>query len=82
MNKAKTRTAMGMVCIFWAMATAAFAQDTTVRVLQTSVIVSEPRGDAEVVATVAPGAVLELLDERGSWYLVRSPDTTRDWRTG
>ena len=59
------------------------AQDATVRVVQTAVIVAEPRGDADVVGTVTPGAVLELLDERGSWYLVRPPDDTpRDWRTG
>ncbi len=78
------RTAILTVCILWVMSTAAVAQQApTVRVVQTSVIVNEPRGDADVVATVTPGAVLELLDERGSWYLVRPPDATpSDWRTG
>ena len=78
------RRGLVVAVLVWAMSTAAFAQrDATVRVVQMSVIVSEPRGDADVVATVTPGVVLELLDESGSWSLVRPPDTTpRDWRTG
>ena len=78
------RTAILMVSLLWVMSDEAVAQQVpTVRVVQTSVVVSEPRGDADVVTTVAPGIVLELLDERGSWYLVRPPDSTpREWRTG
>ena len=70
--------------VVWACPTGAAAgeQETTLRVVRTAVIVNEPRGDADVVATVTPGVVLELLDESGSWYLVRPPDTTRGWRTG
>ena len=58
--------------------------EQTLRVLRTAVVVAEPSGDADVVGTVAPGEILELLDERGSWYLVRPPDdgTPSDWRTG
>ena len=62
---------------------AAAEQETTLRVVRTAVIVNEPRGDADVVATVSSGEVLELLDQRGSWYLVRPPEgTTAEWRTG
>ena len=54
-------------------ATASSAQ-STLRVLRSAVVVAEPAGDASVVGTVVAGEVLELLDERGSWYLVRPPD--------
>ena len=57
------------------------AQVTGVRVLRTSVVVEDPRGDAPVVATVSIGEVLEVLDQRGEWYLVRPVDSG-DWRTG
>ena len=63
--------------------TAASAQ-SALRVLRSAVVVAEPAGDANVVGTVLTGEVLELLDEQGSWYLVRPPNdgTQREWRTG
>ena len=63
--------------------TGALAQ-SSLRVLRSAVVVEEPAGDANVVGTVLAGEVLELLDERGSWYLVRPPDdgTEGEWRTG
>ena len=63
---------------------AAAAQSTTLRILRSAVVVAEPSGDADVLGTVVAGELLELLDERGSWYLVRPPNdgTQRDWRTG
>ncbi len=75
-----------LVCVFSPAPalSAAVQPELAVRVVRTAVIVSEPRGDADVVGTVTPGEVLDLLDERGSWYLVRPPNdgTPRDWRTG
>ena len=57
---------------------------STLRVLRSAVVVADPKGDADVVGTVLAGEILELLDERGSWYLVRPPDdgSEREWRTG
>ena len=77
------RTSLAVLS-FLLFATVTFAQSTTVRVVRSAVVVAEPAGDASVTGTVATGEVLEVLDERGSWYLVRPPDdgTTRDWRTG
>ena len=46
-------------------------------------VLEEPRGDAPVAGTVAIGEVLEVLDQRGPWYLVRPPEgTATEWRTG
>ena len=69
---------------FLLFATVTFAQSTTVRVVRSAVVVAEPSGDASVDGTVAAGELLEVNDERGSWYLVRPPDdgTPREWRTG
>ena len=77
------RTSLAVLS-FLLFATVTFAQSTTVRVVRSAVVVAEPAGDASVTGTVATGEVLEVLDERGSWYLVRPPDdgTSRDWRTG
>ena len=44
-----------------------------------------PDVSAEVLGTVVPTEILELLDERDSWYLVRSPGGDapgQEWRTG
>ena len=54
------------------------------RVVRTAAVVEEPRGNAASVGTVAPGEVVEVLDVRGDWYLVRPPaaTTSANWRTG
>ena len=77
------RTSLAVLS-FLLFATVTFAQSTTVRVVRSAVVVAEPSGDASVEGTVAVGELLEVLDERGSWHLVRPPDdgTTREWRTG
>ena len=75
----------GMVSLALAVASIALAQDAaTVRVTSTSVVVEQPRGDAEVVATLAPGLVLEVLEQRDEWYLVQehTDRNFRAWRTG
>jgi hypothetical protein len=55
-----------------------------VRVLRTAAVLEQPVGDARAVATVNAGEVLEVLDERDPWMLVRPPEAsgTRAWRTG
>ena len=75
---------IGLATVFLLLiSTVASAQSTTLRVLRTAVVVEEPRGDASIVVTVSSEEVLEVLDVRGSWYLVRPPDgTTTEWRTG
>jgi hypothetical protein len=77
--------------LFWLIATmalavpsAAQAQDvTTVRVLRAAAVLGEPQATADQVATVNPGEVLEVLDQREGWYLVRPPSgSAANWRTG
>lgn len=53
-----------------------------VRVLRTGAVLQEPRGDADLVASVSPGEVLEVLDGRDGWYLVRPPQNPRPWQSG
>ena len=55
-----------------------------VRVLRTAAVLEQPVGDAKAVATVNAGEVLEVLDERDPWVLVRPPNGsgTLEWRTG
>ena len=55
-----------------------------VRVLRTAAVLEQAVADARAVATVNAGEVLEVLDERDPWVLVRPPNGsgTREWRTG
>jgi hypothetical protein len=43
----------------------------TARLIRTSVILDQPRGDGFVVITVPPGVVVEVLGQQGQWYQVR-----------
>lgn len=53
------------------------------RVVRTVAVLEEPRADAKAIGTVAPGEILERLDERPEWVLVRPPgESPREWRTG
>ena len=42
----------------------------TVRVVRSSVVLEQPRGDSMRVAAVKPGDVVEVLDRQGNWLLV------------
>jgi hypothetical protein len=55
-----------------------------VRVTRAAAVVQSPRGDAPVVAAVAPGEIVEVLDERDGWYLVRPAGggVVPGWQTG
>ena len=55
-----------------------------VRVLRTAAVLEQPAGEARAVGTANVGEVLEVLDERESWVLVRPPSGSRtlEWRTG
>jgi hypothetical protein len=58
-------------------------QPGRVRVLRTAAVLEQPAGEAKPVATVNAGDVLEVLDERETWVLVRPPNgVSREWRTG
>ena len=60
----------------------AFAQTaaTAARTIQSSVMLQEPRGDSNVVITVPPGVVVQLLARTGDWYQARTIGTVS--RTG
>ena len=45
---------------------------TAARTIQSSVILQEPRGDSNVVMTVPPGVVVQLLAQTGDWYQART----------
>src|SRR5262245_14666433 len=57
---------------------------TTVRVVRDSAVLEQPLGDARALGTAATGEILDVLDERTGWYLVRPPTgaPSREWRTG
>ncbi len=54
---------------------------SAVRVLRAAAVLADPQGAAAVVATVNPGELLEVLDERNGWYLVR-PRAGGTWMAG
>jgi hypothetical protein len=41
-----------------------------VRVTRTATVMEQPRGDSLVLGSIAAGAVLQVLDQMGLWYLV------------
>jgi opacity protein-like surface antigen len=50
-----------------------------------TVVLNAPRGDAQILAKVAPGTVVEVVDHFGDWYLVTPPAATAatySWRRG
>jgi len=57
---------------------------TSVRVVRAAAVLEQPVGDARSVGTAATGEILDVLDERNGWYLVRPPSggSAREWRTG
>lgn len=71
------------ICLLATPALARAQTVTTLRVLRTTTVLEEPQGSAAVVATVNTGDVLEVLDQRNGWYLVRPPaQSTLSWKTG
>lgn len=55
---------------------------TEVRVISIAPVLETPRGDGFVLATVEPGTRLEVLEQDGLWFLVRTPSDATDWREG
>jgi hypothetical protein len=80
MNLTSVRLA---VLLLAAPALAAAQGATMVRVTQTAAIVEQPDGGSAAVGTANPGEVLEVLDERNGWLLVRPPaGSSQAWKTG
>ena len=73
----------GLLVSLLLLISATASAQSTLRVLRSAVVLEAPAGDAPVLGTVLAGELLDLLDERGSWYLVRPPNdgTQREWRT-
>jgi hypothetical protein len=69
-----------VVCLL-APALAAAQQESRVRITSTITVTEQPDGGAGVIGTVNAGQVLEVLDERNGWLLVRPPaGSTQTWR--
>jgi hypothetical protein len=62
----------------------AHAQEpTAVRAVRAAVVLEQPDASAPVVASINTGEVLEVLDSRQGWFLVKPPEgSDRAWRTG
>ena len=75
---------IGPMVMFLLLVSSSASAQSELRVLRSAVVVEEPAGDANVVGTVVARELLELLDEDGSWYLVRRPENgaAPEWRTG
>jgi hypothetical protein len=64
-------------------ALAAAQQESRVRVTRSITVTEQPEANAGVIATLNVGEVLEILDERDGWLLVRPPGgSAQTWRTG
>lgn len=72
-----------VVTVALALPAPALAQNvTTVRVMRAAAVLEAPEATSNAVGTVNPGEVLEVLDQRAGWYLVRPPAGNPGWRTG
>jgi hypothetical protein len=79
----KTLTVAALLLIAPGVALAEAQSASTVRVTRTTAVLEQPDGGANSVGTVNPGEVLEVLDERGAWLLVRPPGgPAQTWKTG
>ena len=54
----------------------------TISVTNVGVVMETARGDSVVLDTVEPGTVLEVIDFKEPWYLVRAPQGAEGWRRG
>ncbi|HUE84722.1 MAG TPA: SH3 domain-containing protein [Vicinamibacterales bacterium] len=76
------RIVLVVVCLLVPVLAAA-QQESRVRVTRAMTVTEQPEGNAGVVATLNVGDVLEVLDQRNGWLLVRPPaGSTQTWRTG
>ena len=77
-------TSFSLAVLLLATPALAHAQAATmVRVTQTAAIVEQPDGGSAAVGTANPGEILEVLDERSGWLLVRPPaGSSQTWKTG
>ena len=76
---------LSLTPLFLSATAASLAQSTTMlRVVKSGFVLAEPSPNGTVVGTVFPSEILELLDERDSWLLVRPPGNAEqaEWRTG
>lgn len=81
--RAKHAHLLLLLITFVAAPSAGAQQAGRVRVLRAAAVLEQPAGEAKPVATVNAGDVLEVLDERETWVLVRPPNgVSREWRTG
>jgi len=55
-----------------------------VRVIRAAAVLEQPVGDARSVGAAGVGELLDVLDARSGWYLVRpsAGSSVREWRTG
>jgi hypothetical protein len=75
---------LGLAILLLTLPASSQAQGTaTVRVVRAAAVLEQPQGSATALGSVNPGEVLEVLDERDGWFLVRPPaGSATSWRTG
>lgn len=75
---------MMVLLLFAPLGTAGAQSTASVRMVRVAAVLEQPVGEARAVGTVNAGDVLDVLDERDGWYLVRPPagESAREWRTG
>ncbi len=79
-----TMRVIGLAILLGGVPGLAFAQEpSAVHAVRAMKVLSQPEASATALGDVHTGEILEVLDSRGGWYMVKPPlGSDRTWRTG